>query len=148
MKHLMDKYEKAGNESWVPMTARKMADHIGCSHMTAARALAELVALKFVDGEIATFEDKGKSMSRYKLNMFPFQGEKPKHEYMLGSEWNALRFRSWKPIADPKLRVVVYAPESDIMTFVQEHSERPREVRLGRHRSEAHWHGSLREFGP
>jgi hypothetical protein len=127
MKHLIDKYERLNTQSWVPMTARKMAEHIGCSYPTASRALADLVAWKFIDGEIASFEDKDKAMSRYKLNMFPFQGEKPRHEYMLGHEWNALRSRSWIP-AERKLRLTVTAPESDILTFVKEHSDRPIET--------------------
>jgi hypothetical protein len=88
------------------------------------QSTADLVALKFIDGQIATFEDKDKNMSRYKLNMFPFQGEKPKHEYMLGSEWNKLRFRSWAP-REKRLRVTVTAPEWDVLTFVKEHSDRP-----------------------
>jgi hypothetical protein len=128
MKHLIDRYDQLGTESWVPMTGRQMAEHIGCSRQTADRSLADLVAMRFTDGEVASFADRKKNPSRYKLNMLPFNGAKPKHEYMLGHEWAALRQRSWRPV-EPRFKVTIEGvPGSDIETILKDHSERPASV--------------------
>jgi hypothetical protein len=80
---LVDRYRKAADEKPVAVTTRQISKSRKMSNATAARAILALVEMGFLrvvsKGDI---EDHGRRPSRYRLTMFPCDGEDATHDYI------------------------------------------------------------------
>ena len=79
---MIERYRKAGDEKPVAITARQLAFSRGMSRAKAARTILDLVDRGFlVIVSKSTIADKRKP-SRYRLTMFPCNGDEATHDYI------------------------------------------------------------------
>lgn len=82
MDELVRRYQRAADEKEIAITERQLGEALGVSRMTAYRAIDHLNAKRFISRiKTGCYEEKRKP-SLYKLNMFPYRGALPAHEYV------------------------------------------------------------------
>jgi hypothetical protein len=103
---LIERYRKAADEKPVAITARQLAEARRMTRMGAYRALEALVAMGFivVFGPKGSYDVKRKP-TRYRLTMFPCNGDDATHDYIEDvKEWKRQRGRK---LADGPLPATV-----------------------------------------
>jgi hypothetical protein len=79
---MIERYRKAADERPVAITSRQLAQSCSMSRATAARTILDLVDKGFlVVVSKGQYDDKRKP-SRYRLTMFPCNGDDATHDYI------------------------------------------------------------------
>jgi hypothetical protein len=116
---MIDRYKKAGDEKPVAITSRQIAQSCKMSRATAARAILDLVDKGFVVVVSKGQYDDKRKPSRYRLTMFPCNGDDATHDYIEDPKaWRRQR-RVRKLGDDPKEpTVTVKLPVSRLMEAI------------------------------
>jgi hypothetical protein len=103
LSELIDRYRKAADERPVTITVRQIVQFTGMSRAKAARVVLELIEFGFLKVvSKGSIEEHGRRPSRYRLTMFPCNGEDATHDYIEDPKaWRRQR-RSKKLGDEPK----------------------------------------------